>query len=320
MKLLILGGTQFVGRHITEAALAGGHTVTLFNRGVTNADLFPDVEKIHGDRSNPDDLTALDGRAWNAVIDVNGYIPRPMRQMLAALGGRGGHYVYISSISVYADFSQPMDEDSPLAELADPATEEITGETYSGLKAACERALPESAAVIRPSYVVGPHDHTDRFTYWLLRAARGGKMLAPAPDEPLTLVDARDLAAFALKLAEEKLGGAYNATQSVPFGMVLESARRLSGSDAEFVTISEGFAREHELLGRGLPVWNPGPEDAGVNAIVSTRAIAAGLAFRPLEDTIRDTLVWAQGRPADYLMKAGLTAEQEAALLQELTA
>ncbi|TAK12296.1 MAG: NAD-dependent epimerase/dehydratase family protein [Anaerolineae bacterium] len=319
MNLLILGGTQFVGRHITEAALQRGHTVTLFNRGKTNADLFPDVEKIHGDRSNPNDLKPLAGRAWDAVIDVNGYLPRQVRQMLAALDGRGGHYVYISSISVYADFSQPMDEDSPLAELADPATEEITNETYGALKAACERALPEGAAIVRPSYIVGPHDHTDRFTYWPLRVARGGQMLTPPPNEAVTLVDARDLAAFTLKLTEERKGGVYNATQTVSFGEVLETSRRLSGSDAEFITISEQIAKDRGVLGRGLPVWNPGPEEAGVNAIVSRRAAAAGLVFRPLADTIRDTLAWAKSRPADYVLKAGLTTEQEAALLEELS-
>lgn len=320
MNLLILGGTQFVGRHITEAALERGHIVTLFNRGQTNADLFPDVEKIHGDRSYPDDLTLLAGRTWDAVIDVNGYFPRQVRQMLDALAGRGGQYVYISSISVYADFSQPIDEDSLLAEPPNPDTEEVTAETYSGLKAACERALPEGATVIRPSYVVGPHDHTDRFNYWLLRAARGGRMLAPAPDEPLTLVDARDLAAFTLKLTDEKQGGVYNATQAVTFGAALETARRLSGSDADFVTVSPEFARENGLLGRSLPLWNPGPGETGVNAIVATRALAAGLAFRPLEDTIRDTLAWAQGRPADYALKVGLTAEQEGTLLEKLAA
>ncbi len=320
MNLLILGGTQFVGRHITEAALQRGHAVTLFNRGQTNADLFPQVEKIHGDRSQPEDLHALAGRQWDATLDVNGYFPRQVRQMLAALDGRGGHYTYISSISVYADFSQPMDEDSPLAELADPDTEEVTNETYSGLKAACERALPENATILRPSYVVGPHDHTDRFTYWPLRVQRGGRMLAPPPDEVITLVDARDLAAFTLHLTEQKQAGVYNVTQSVTFGETLETARQLCDSDAEFITISETEARARELIGRGLPVWNPGPEDAGVNAIVSARALAAGLVFRPLQDTIRDTLAWANARPADQPLRTGLTAEQEAAILQELAA
>lgn len=324
MNLLILGGTVFLGRHTVEAALARGHEVTLFNRGQHNPDLFPDVEKLRGDRDG--DLSALHGRRWDAVIDPSGYVPRIVGDSARLLADAVEHYTFISSISAYAGFAEPgQTEDAPLATMDDPTVEEITGETYGPLKVLCEQAaeaaMPGRVAVIRPGLIVGPHDPTDRFTYWPVRVTRGGDVLAPAPaDYPVEFTDVRDLAEWMVTVAEQRIPGVFNAsgpTGEATLGGLLETNRDISGSDARFVWADEKFLQENEVQPWSqLPLWiGNGPEYAGFSRFDSSRAIAAGLTFRPVAETVAATLDWAATRPADHVWRAGLSPEREAELL-----
>jgi 2'-hydroxyisoflavone reductase len=325
MELLILGGTVFLGRHVAEAALARGHAVTLFNRGQHNPDLFPDVEKLRGDRNCV--LEALRGRSWDAVIDTCGYVPRVVRASAQRLAEAVGHYTFISSISVYPSFPTPgMDESAPVGTLADESVEEVTGETYGPLKALCEQAaeaaMPGRVLSVRAGLIVGPYDPTDRFTYWPRRVARGGDVLAPgSPNGPVQFIDARDLAEWILRMAETGGTGVFNATgpaEPLTMGRLLEECRTVSGSDATLNWVDEEF-----LLTAGaapwseLPLWVPAREEAmaGFSAVSCAKAIAAGLTFRPLAGTIRDTLAWDATLPADRELRAGLKPEREAELL-----
>jgi 2'-hydroxyisoflavone reductase len=326
MNILILGGTRFLGRHLVEAALARGHTLTLFNRGRSNPGLFPAVETLHGDRDG--DLSALAGRRWDAVIDTCGYLPRVVARSAELLAHAVGQYTFISSISVYSEPMQPgADERAPVGTLDDPTVEEVTGETYGPLKALCEqaaeRALPGRTLTIRPGLIVGPHDPTDRFTYWPARVARGGEVLAPGkPGQPVQVIDARDLAEWNIRMVEQGASGLYNATgpaERLPMGELLQTCRAVSGSDARFVWVDEQF-----LLDAGvgpwveLPLWLP--EQQGGEALSSVncaRAISAGLSFRPLAETVRDTLEWDAARPQPIERRAGLDAEKEARVLEQ---
>ncbi len=298
MKLLVLGGTKFLGRHAVDAALADGHDVTIFTRGRTNPELFPEVEHLQGDRDGA--LDALRNGSWDGVIDTSGYVPRIVRQSAELLHDRVERYVFVSSISVYSDFSAPVGEQSPVAELEDPATEEIM-EHYGALKAACERVVAEAygdrSARVRAGLIVGPYDPTDRFTYWPRRIARAGKVLGPGdPGAPVQFVDARDLAAWLVRLALAGPGGTFNATgpaQPLTFVELLERARAAIGSDADIVWVDD-----ERLLGAGvepwseLPLWLPGSEYAGMARADISSALAAGLTFRPVEETVADTLAW----------------------------
>lgn len=326
MKILILGGTQFVGLHLTQAALDARHEVTLFNRGKTNAHLFPDVEKLVGDRNESGGYDALKGRTWDAAIDVTAYFPRQVDELLEVLSGAIEHFTYISTVSVYADFSKEITEDSPLAELEDPTTEDKTEGTYGGLKVLCEvqaeKGMPGKTLVIRPTYVVGPHDHTDRFTYWLTRTAKGGEMLAPgSPDENLRIIDGRDLAEWTIRLVEAKQTGIYNGLgpdYDLTFGEVVETAKKLSGSDAEFVWVSQAFAEENELIDNPMSIWNPGPEYVGIRKNSNEKAVAAGLTYRPMEEVIKDTLAWRATASDDVIKyEVGMTPEKEAELIEK---
>jgi len=324
MRLLLLGGTVFLGRHIVETALAAGHTVTLFNRGRRNPDLFPEVEKLRGDRDG--DLESLRGRSWDAVIDPSGYVPRIVRASAEFLAGSVGHYTFISSLSVYADPISPgTTEDGRLAVL--PAglegTEEITGESYGALKVLCEQAaeaaLPGRTLNIRSGLIVGPHDPSDRFTYWPARVARGGEVLAPGdPGRHVQFIDVRDLAEWILRLVETGRTGTYNATGSSPsltMGRLLDACRTVSGSGASFTWVPESLLAAHNVTPyTELPLWVPAVE-AGFDRFDISRALAAGLTFRPLETTIRDTLAWDATRPAEAERRNGLKPEREAALL-----
>ncbi len=324
MDLLILGGTKFVGRHIMQTALDAGHTVTLFNRGQTNADLFPRVEKLVGDRDGG--LDALQAREWDAVVDVNGYVPRLVRESAELLKESAGRYVFISTISVFADFSQPgLTEDSALATLEDESAEEITGETYGGLKVLCERVVQavygDRATILLPGLVVGPHDHTDRFTYWPWRVARGGNLLAPGdPQQPVQFIDGRDLAVFAIKLAEDDQAGIFNTTgpdYRLTLGKVLDACKAVGRSDAEFTWLPEEFLVANDVgPWMELPLWVTA-EDAGLLQIDVSKAKDAGLVYRPLEDTIADTLAWARTRPPGHEWGAGLAADKEQAVLKK---
>ncbi len=325
MKLLILGGTVFLGRHLVEAALARGHEVTLFNRGQHNPDLFPDVEKLRGNRDG--DLAVLRGRTWDAVVDTCGYIPRIVRASAELLAGAVRHYTFISSLSVYADARQAgIDESGAVGKLEDETVEEITGETYGPLKALCEqaaeRAMPGRVLNVRPGLIVGPHDPTDRFTYWPVRVSRGGDVLAPGrPGRVVQFIDVRDLAEWIVRAVEANLTGVYNAVgpdHALSMGYVLDQCKSVSGSNARFVWVDETFLTEAGITPWSeMPLWIPesAPESVGFFAFDCRKAISAGLTFRPPTDTIRDTLAWDATRPADRDWRAGLKPEREAELL-----
>ena len=329
MKLLILGGTKFLGRHLVDSALAHGHQVTLFNRGKTNPGLFPQVETILGNREH--DIEKLSSRAWNAVIDVAGYFPRIVRLSASGLERSVGRYVFISSISVYPDSTLKkigIDEKDPVGKLEDESVEEITGGTYGPLKALCEKTVldlyGDRGLVIRPGLIVGPNDPTDRFTYWPVRVARGGEVLAPEnPEVPVQIIDVRDLSEFVIKMIEANATGIYNATgpdYELTFGEMLETCKQVSHSDAHFNWASAEFLKQHNVEEwSDMPVWVPDNEEsAGFSRVNVSKAVKAGLTFRPLEDTVRDTIVWAGTRPADHEWRAGLKAEREKELLDLL--
>jgi 2'-hydroxyisoflavone reductase len=320
MDLLILGGTRFLGRYLVEAALGGDHRVTLFNRGLSEPDLFPEVETIKGDRDG--DLSALRGRRWDAVIDTCGYVPRVVRASAGLLADAVDHYTFVSSISVYPDNMGPgAEEDAPVEELEDPTVEEITGETYGGLKALCERAaeeeMPGRILNVRPGLISGPHDPTDRFTYWPRRVAAGGEVLAPdRPELRVQFIDVRDLAGWMVKMSAEQQTGTYNATgpaYELRMGKLLEECEAVGG-DAKIVWVSEEFLEENGVEPfTELPLWVP-REYAGMLAVDCGKAIAAGLTFRPVSETIRDVLEWDTNR-AEPDLAAGLEPEKERELL-----
>lgn len=329
MKILVIGGTQFLGRHIVQAALARGHELTLFHRGKTNPGLFAQVEEITGDRDQAADLALLEGREWDTVIDVCGYFPRQVRTLARQLAPSVDRYVFISSVSAYRDFKEPnQDENSPLGQLEDETTETMTTETYGPLKAVCEReveaAMPGRVLIIRPGIICGPHDPTDRFTYWPHRVAQGGEMLAPGqPDHRLLYIDVRDLAAWTIRQVEARQTGVYNTYgPDYPLTMAefLEECRRVTGSQTEFVWVEEAFLKQAGVLGK-IPLWWPATEPAlaGLSSIRSDKAIAAGLTYRPLAQTIQDTLSWEAARPADqtHWERVGLNLQNEQQILQQ---
>lgn len=322
MRLLFLGGTIFVGRHLVDAALARGHTVTLFHRGKHPTHRPDDLEEIHGDRDG--DLQRLAGRRWDAAIDTSGYVPRVVEASASLLAAAVARYLFVSTLSVYADLSEPgRIEDAPLEEV--PTTEEVTAETYGGLKVGCERAVQrifgEKALVIRPGLIVGPHDQSDRFTYWVTRVATGGEVLAAAPAErAVQVIDARDLAAWAVRMIEADGAGVFNAVgpaEPLPMARLLGECRSVSGSDAHITWVDPAF-----LLDEGvtpwteLPLWAP-PEDEfdGLGRTSNARAVRAGLTFRPLAATIADVLAWHSSR-GPVPLEAGLSREREQELLR----
>lgn len=306
MKLLILGGTRFLGRHLAEQALAAGHAVTLLHRGQSGPGLFPQAEHRIADRNG--DLAALAesaGGTWDAVIDTSAYVPRHVRRVAEVLAGRVGHYQLVSTISVYAEFADAgTPEDAPRAVLADPATEQVTGETYGGLKALCEDAAWAAEAafggrvlVNRPGLLVGPFDPTGRFSWWVQRVQQGGTVLAPGdPATPVQFIDARDAAAWMLRQAEAGTTGVANLTgpvQPLTLGALLDTAVATLGPAGTTLR----WVDEAWLLAQGvqpwsdLPVWLPRAQ-AGLHAVSLARAVATGLACRPLAETLRDTAAW----------------------------
>jgi 2'-hydroxyisoflavone reductase len=301
MRLLVLGGTKFLGRHAVAHALADGHEVTTFTRGRTNPELFPDAEHLTGDRDGG--LDALRGREWDGVIDTSGYVPRVVRQSAELLRDAVRRYVFVSTISVYAEPE----------ELEDPATEDVQ-QHYGALKRACEQVVDEvygeRSARVRAGLIIGPYDPTDRFTYWPRRLAAAGEVLAPGdPGQPLQLIDARDLAAWLVRLALDGPGGTFDATgEQTTFGEVLE---RLRG-DARLV-----WVQEQQVLDAGvqpwmeLPLWLPRDAWELMERDISA-ARTAGLTFRPLEETARDTYEWDRGEPGG---RPTLTREKEADVL-----
>lgn len=298
MKLLVLGGTKFLGRHVVDAGLVRGDEVTIFTRGQTNPDLYPGVEHLVGDRDGK--LDALAGRAWDGVIDTSGYVPRVVRQSAELLRDSVGRYVFVSSVSAYGDPSRPLTETSPLATLEDPLTEVVEAD-YGALKAACEHVVDEvfgdRATSVRAGLIVGPCDPTERFTYWPRRIAEGGEVLAPGdPDAPVQFVDARDLAQWMLLLAERGPGGPMNATGPAERLTMRDTLDRIAGGIGAECTFT--WVDDDKLLAAEigpwmeLPLWLPGVEYAGMLQADNSRALAAGLTFTPLEETARDTLAW----------------------------
>jgi 2'-hydroxyisoflavone reductase len=316
MRILVLGGTQFLGRHTVDAALARGHDVTLFNRGQTRPELFPHVEKLRGDRDG--DLSALAGRGFDAVVDTSGYVPRIVARTIDALGDVG-HYTFVSSISVYGPVPTPPSEATPVAELTEP-TEDYR-EAYGELKADCEDIVRErfpAAFVPRPGLIVGPWDPTGRFTYWPQRVADGGRVLAPAPAEAdAQVIDARDLAGWIVRAAEDGRGGTYNAVDR-PFSRatLIETCARVAATEPEVVWVDTPFLVDHEVgEWMELPLWLASPEWAGMLSVDPAAAFAAGLETRPLEETVRDTLAWVQSGEAPPEPPAGLDRAKEQAVL-----
>lgn len=321
MRILVLGGTRFVGLHIVDEASRRGHDVTVFHRGRSRAPAGARV--LTGDRDG--DLSALEGGRWDAVVDVSAYLPRQVRHACERLRGRTGRYLFVSTCAVYAGLDQPeRDVGSALRTLDDPDTETVDAVTYGGLKVLCEREVERAFAgrslSLRPTYVVGPGDITDRFTYWLRRVRRGGAMAAPiAPDLPVAIIDARDLARFAVDQAEGDAVGAVNVSgpaRPTTWGEVLREVARVTGSDAEPRWVPLGLLEELGLPSGSLPMVSPFTFRGGAPYAVE-RAVALGLRHTPLEDTVRDTLSWhdAEGDP-----RQGLDPDDEQRLLDALRA
>ena len=348
MKLLVLGGTVFLGRHIVQVALERGHEVTLFNRGQHGADIFPDLEHLHGDRDPNvgDGLKILEGRVWDAVVDTSGYVPRIVKASAELLSGCE-HYSFVSSISAYASFAQPdQDENAPLAALENPDTEDVSAH-YGALKAACERAaevaMPGRVLNVRAGLIVGAFDPTDRFTYWPDRIARGvapvvpgaqrnpvvpdaqrDEILAPGSPDVLTqFIDAQDLAVWMIRVIERRTVGTWNVTgRPMRLGELLDAIRLETQSPASFTWVSEDFLLEQSVppwMGENsLPLWIPSSDAdmAGFAQVSIARALENALHIRPLSLTLEDTLRWVRSRPTDYLWRSGLSVEREHELLE----
>jgi 2'-hydroxyisoflavone reductase len=323
MRVLILGGTAFLGVHLTNDLLARGHEVTHFNRGRTGA-APAGVRTIHGDRAIG--FHGLENERFDAVIDTSGYVPHVVAKSVRFFEPRCSRYVFVSSISVYDDKNEEGFEDSPMPPLPPGASKTVmTPETYGPLKAACERvvasALGERSTIVRPGLIVGPHDRTDRFTYWPMRFARGGEILAPGvPERPVQFVDVRDLARFMVHLIERDAGGDYNVTSpqgEFTMGGVMQACAQAAG-----VPHSVRWVDDDILTGQGvapwtdLPLWIPPCENMpGFMNYNVRRALIAGLTIRPLSETVRDILTWALGRPPGYVARAGITPARETELL-----
>ncbi|MFO0962751.1 MAG: NAD-dependent epimerase/dehydratase family protein [Phycisphaerales bacterium] len=343
MDLLILGGTAFLGPETVAAAKARGWKITLFNRGKTRADLFPDLEKVRGDRdpTKGEGLKGLEeliakGRRWDAVIDNSGYRPQDVRASAELLKKVARQYVFISTVSVYASTDKPYpDEDAPVGTIEDPEKAQVSNMTYGPLKAACEKAaiavFGDRCTVLRPGLIVGPGDPTDRFTYWPVRIAQGGRVLIPGPKDPwrafVAFVDVRDLAEFAVRCIADGHGGTYNVlgpAGMLTFDEMVFGCKAVVSTPVEFVPVGEEFLLQNQVQPwMGLPLWIPqGDEPDGMGTASRKRAVAAGCTFRPLADTARDTIAWWKSKhPGAYDWGAkpgqpGLSLKREEELLQ----
>lgn len=323
MDILILGGTIFLGRHLVNEALARGHRVTTFTRGRHNPNLFPAAQCLHGDRDGG--LGILEGQRWDAVIDTSGHLPRLVRQAAEFLRNAVKHYTFISTLAVYADFPKipGIEETAPITAVGEPEVETVSVHNVGPLKASCEtaveNAIPGSTLIVRSGLLVGPYDPTDRFTYWPRRVALGGDVLVPgSPTSPVQLIDARDLSRWILDSIAQGRTGRYNVTgptAPLTMGELLEACRVETRSSARIYWVDDQF-----LLSAGLrpmidlPLWAAGaPGAARVNC---RRAISAGLTFRPLTETIRDTFAWDKLRGDASKLCAGLESHREKNLLE----
>jgi 2'-hydroxyisoflavone reductase len=340
MNILILGGTKFVGPHLIAAAQARGHEVVTFTRGKQAAAPLAGVEAIHGDRNT--DLAKLNGRHWDAVIDTSGYLPRQVSEAARFFSNKAAKYVFVSSISVYADFSvMGINEEAPVQKLSQDdlvkanaldtsgAVSAVSfGEMYGGLKALCESAatqeMPGRTLIIRPGLIVGPGDNTDRFTYWVARTDRGGEMLAPGrKTRELQFIDVRDLAEWTVRMIESDGSGIYNAN-GLPglttMEQLLDESKRISGSNANFRWIDDRFLMEQGVKPWSeIPLWVPeydSQDSRGFMFVDVNKAVADGLKFRSLAETISDTLEWFRSERPGTEMRAGIDAAKEAEILK----
>src|SRR3989442_2011586 len=331
LRILILGGTGFTGPYQVCYALSRGHKVTTFNRGKTHPGELPkEVEQLIGDRNGK--LDALKDRQWDAVIDNPTTLPAWVRDAAQVLKGNVERYVFISTISVYADTSKGVGENAPLAkyEGADPYKETLEAmkasgyKTYGPLKTLSEKEaekwFPGKTLIIRPGLIVGPSDETDRFTYWPVRIDRGGEVLAPSkPSDPVQFIDARDLAEWTIRMAENRETGIYNATgpaKPLEIGQMLDEIKDTLHSNATFTWLPSDFLQQQKVEAwSDMPVW--AGDELGLARTKIDRALARGLTFRPLAETSRDTLVWFKSLPQERQSKlrAGLTPEREAEVL-----
>ena len=325
MRILILGGTKFIGPHLIDAATRRGHEITLFNRGETNPDEFDEYEQLRGDRDEGDYGALTDGE-WDAVIDTSAYWPRAVREALDVLQGSVEHYVFVSTISVYDEYDPDgYDEDAPLATVDDPETEEVDKDTYGGLKVLCEKELDAfegTVTIVRPGLVAGPRDTTDRFTYWPVKFCRGGDILVPGrPTHPIQYIDVRDLAEFALRVIDDRTAGTFNVVTprgEHTMGDLVKACRLESMDPGTAYWVAGDFLRDRGVQAwNGLPLWVP-PESslAGIPHCISERAVQAGLEFTPLRQTVGDTLGWFLAARHDEL-KVGLSDDRESELLTE---
>ena len=332
-SILVLGGTGFLGPQVVEAARRRGFTVTLFNRGKTRPTLFPDIEKLHGDRDpkKGEGLKALEGRSWDAVVDTSGYYPRLVKASAEMLADHVKQYVFISTLSVYKSNDTPgMDESAEVGTIPDPTVETMGNgyENYGPLKALCEQAaetaLPGRATIIRPGFIVGPEDFSGRFNYWPLRVREGGRMIAPgSPEVPIQLIDVRDLGDWIVHTIERRIVGTFNATgpkDPLTTKAMLEACVAASGVTPEFVWVPVSFLEAQGVgIGAEMPIWLPSEgETAGFHQRSVRKAIANGLTFRPLKDTCAAILAWYDGLDAEKQkrFRAGWSSEREAEVLK----
>jgi 2'-hydroxyisoflavone reductase len=326
VRLLFIGGTRYVGSKMVEAAHGRGHEVTLFNRGQTNPDRFPGCERLVGDRTG--DLSSLKGREWDAVVDVCGYWPKAVRPVCDALRGSVGRYVFISTISVYSDESPDgLTEDTGvLLENGDPEATSLQMEMYGGLKVLCEREVTSSfgdrALIVRPGLVVGPGDHSDRFTYWPRKFMRPGLFLAPdCRDMAVQVIDGRDLGEFTIHATENGLSGAYHVagpTPAMKFGEFIEAGVKAGGGVAEPVWTACAL-----LNAQGVQPWSDLPlvtsltgERSPLSTVDNRKATAAGLRLRPIEETIADTIAWWRTEREGSEPRWGISDERERELIE----
>jgi len=326
LKILILGGTGFIGPHMVKEALRRGHEVELFNRGRTNSEMFPDLKLLVGDRNNG--LESLEGGNWDVVIDNSGYVPRHVEDSARLLAPIVSHYLYISTISVYGEFTKPIDEDTAVGTLEDETVEEVTGETYGPLKALCEQRVNAElgaarTTILRPTYICGPGDRTDRYSYWPIRTMRGGEMLWPgSAGDDIQIIDVRDLANFTIDCLEQKITGVYNTVTpkgSFKMGNLLDDCLAVTAAEMTPTWVNTDFLNEHEVGAQGaLPIWtDPKGENSQLLTVDGSRAAAAGLKNRPTRETARDTIAWWKTLPDERTAstRAGLTREKEAEFL-----
>lgn len=332
LDVLFLGGTGFIGPHMVRECLAQGHTVTLFNRGKRNSNIFSELETIIGNRDPEvdDGLNGLKGRKWDVVVDTSGYLPRHVNASAELLANAVSQYLFISTVSVYSDFSiKNMDEDAPLIKLDNPTVEQITGETYGGLKVLCEQAVTkhygDAATILRPTYIVGPGDHTDRFIHYIHRPILGGRMAMPGkPDNPLSYVDVRDLAQFVARCLAKKVTGVFNMVEEPRagnFGELISMSTSLSKSDVKITWLDSDFlAEQREKMGdryAQFPMWHDqnSPDSSGSTS--QTRAVAAGFTNRAFRQTVADTHGWwvKQAQERKDKRRVHISADFEKALL-----